>query len=192
MADTQATENPNAAPGSPMPPDLENVFANQSGAPGQLIPLLQRAQETYGYISPETISYLAGLTGDAEAKIYGVVTFYKQFRLAPLGEYLVRVCDGTACHVNGSIALLDIINDELGLDGTTDTTPDGKFTVETVACLGCCSLAPVITVNEDTHGRLSPLKLRKVIKRYKRRAKKSAAAAAAKTSAAADGQTTGA
>lgn len=154
-------------------PKLNADLWRYADEPGQLIPLLQSAQETYGYISEKAISYISGVTGIAEAKIFGVITFYKQFRLHPLGEYLVRVCDGTACHVNGSKDLLDVIHDELKMDGSSDTTPDGKFTVETVACIGCCSLAPVITVNEDTHGRLTPLKLRKVIKRYKRRAAKS-------------------
>ncbi|MBW2731684.1 MAG: NAD(P)H-dependent oxidoreductase subunit E [Deltaproteobacteria bacterium] len=179
----EPSQNPKELGPEELLPKLNSELWSQAQKPGQLIPLLQSAQEAYGYISEETIAYVSKATGIAEAKVYGVITFYKQFRLHPLGEYLVRVCDGTACHVNGSKDLLDVIYDELKMDGTQDTTPDGKFTVETVACIGCCSLAPVITVNDDTHGRLTPLKLRKVIKRYKRRAAKSdkqkAAAAAA-------------
>ena len=145
------------------------------GVPAQLIPLLQQAQEAEGYISEQTIARISAETHVPPAKVYGVITFYTQFRLRPVGKFLVRVCDGTACHVNGSRDLFDVISDELGLQPGSDSTADGMFTVETVACIGCCSLAPVITVNEDTHGRLTPLSLRKVIKRYKRRAQKLAA-----------------
>lgn len=183
MADTQTNATSENEGGKL--PELNQALWQYDGEPGQLIPLLQKAQETYGFISEKAISYIAGITGEPEAKIYGVITFYKQFRLSPVGDYLIRVCDGTACHVNGAKDLLDVIFDELGMDGTTDTSDDGKFTVETVACIGCCSLAPVITVNEDTHGRLTALKLRKVIKRYKRRAKKELAEAAAPAEAAA-------
>jgi NADH-quinone oxidoreductase subunit E len=179
MSDTQTnTASNNDGEGGKLP-ELNQALWQYDGEPGQLIPLLQKAQETYGYISEKAISYIAGITGEPEAKIYGVITFYTQFRLSPVGDYLVRVCDGTACHVNGAKDLLSVIFDELGMDGTRDTSEDGKFTVETVACIGCCSLAPVITVNEDTHGRLTAMKLRKVIKRYKRRAKKAAEEAAA-------------
>jgi len=183
MAATEKKEVENRVEEDGHLPALNRELWQTNAEPGQLIPLLQRAQETYGYISEKSISYISEVTGVPEAKVFGVITFYKQFRLHPLGEYLIRVCDGTACHVNGSKYLLDVILDELNMDGSVDTTPDGKFTVETVACIGCCSLAPVITVNHDTHGRLTPLKLRKVIKRYKRRAKKSAAAATSTASA---------
>lgn len=178
MAVNETNETTTPAPSEgqsarPELPALNRELWQFEGEKGQLIPLLQRAQETYGFISEKAISYISGVTGVPESQIFGVITFYKQFRLHPVGDFLIRVCDGTACHVNGSKLLLDVIHDELGMDGTADTTPDGKFTVETVACIGCCSLAPVITVNEDTHGRLTPLKLRKVLKRYKRRAKAS-------------------
>ncbi len=185
---TDTPTNKTQSEGENKLPELNQALWQYDGQPGQLIPLLQRAQETYGYISEKAISYIAGITGEPEAKIYGVITFYKQFRLAPVGDYLIRVCDGTACHVNGAKDLLEVIYDELGMDGSRDTSDDGTFTVETVACIGCCSLAPVITVNEDTHGRLTPMKLRKVLKRYKRRAKKelaeATAAAPAETSSA--------
>lgn len=153
-------------------PEITPEFWEYNGEPGQLIPLLQKAQDAFGFISAEAITSISEVTGVPEAKIYGVVTFYTQFRLAPIGDFLIRVCDGTACHVNGAKDLLSVIHDELKMDGTRDTSDDGHFTVETVACIGCCSLAPVITVNEDTHGRLTALKLRKVIKKYKRQAAK--------------------
>ncbi|MCK5073222.1 MAG: NADH-quinone oxidoreductase subunit NuoE [Bacteriovoracaceae bacterium] len=138
--------------------------------PGQLIPLLQKAQEDAGYVSEKAIRYISGVTRIPESQIYGVVTFYKQFRLKPVGEYLIRLCDGTACHVNNSKMLKDIIEDELQFEGG-DTSDDGLFTLELVACLGCCSLAPVITINDQTYGRLTPLKLRKILKQYKPKGK---------------------
>ena len=138
--------------------------------PGQLIPLLQSAQETYGYISETAIKYISGVTEIPESEIYGVITFYKQFRLRPLGKFLIRVCDGTACHVNKSKILIEIIEDELQLEGE-DTTADGLFTLSPVACLGCCSLAPVMMVNDQTYGRLTPQKLRKILKKYQKEGK---------------------
>jgi|WetSurMetagenome_2_1015567.scaffolds.fasta_scaffold110138_2 NADH-quinone oxidoreductase subunit E len=138
--------------------------------PGRLIPLLQSAQETYGYISETAIKYISGVTRIPESEIYGVITFYKQFRLRPLGKYLVRLCDGTACHVNNAKVLKEIVEDELQLEGN-DTTEDGLFTLELVACLGCCSLAPVIMINDQTYGRLTPQKLRKTLRKYQKQEK---------------------
>ncbi len=143
--------------------------------PGRLIPLLQSAQETYGYVSEMAIRYISGVTGIPESEIYGVITFYKQFRLRPLGKYLIRLCDGTACHVNNSKMLMDIVEDELQLDGT-DTTEDGLFTLQFVACLGCCSLSPVVMINDQTYGRLTPQRLRQILKKYKKDQKKQEAA----------------
>jgi NADH-quinone oxidoreductase subunit E len=94
-----------------------------------------------------------------------VITFYTQFRLKPLGKYLLRICNGTACHVNGSKLMGQVIEDELGIQ-VGETTEDGLFTVQSVACLGCCSLSPVMMINEDTHGRLDPKKIRKILKSY--------------------------
>jgi len=143
------------------------------GQPGQLIPLLQAAQDTYSYISENTVKYISGVTGITEAEIYGVITFYKQFRLRPLGKYLIRLCDGTACHVNNAKMLREIVEDELKLT-SSDTTEDGLFTLQPVACLGCCSLAPVIMVNDETYGRLTPQSLRKVLKQYQKKGKAAA------------------
>jgi NADH-quinone oxidoreductase subunit E len=139
------------------------------GEPGQLIPLLQAAQESYGYISETALKYLSGVTAIAESEIYGVITFYKQFRLRPLGKHLIRLCDGTACHVNGARTLQEIVEDELHLEAS-DTTDDGLFTLLPVACLGCCSLAPAMMVGDETYGRLTPQSLRRILRRYKRNA----------------------
>jgi len=144
-----------------------------NGEPGQLIPLLQAAQETYGYISASTVKYISEVTGSTESEIYGVVTFYKQFRLRPLGKYLIRLCDGTACHVNNAKMLRAIVEDELKLE-TEDTTEDGLFTLQPVACLGCCSLAPAMMINETTYGRLTPQSLRQILRSYKNKEKSAA------------------
>lgn len=145
------------------------------GQEGALIPLLQSAQDTYGYISEKAIDYISHVTGIPAAEIYGVVTFYAQFRTKPLGKFVIKVCNGTACHVNGAKTITDTINDELGID-YDETSEDGNFSLLSVACIGCCSLAPVITINEETYGRLTPAKLRKVVRSFKMRAKKEDAA----------------
>lgn len=150
----------------------------QEGGPGALIPLLQSAQESYGYISEKTIDRIAHITGIPAADIYGVVTFYAQFRTRPLGKYVIRICNGTACHVNGAKMVYDTVNDEIDIT-YEETTEDGKFSLVSVACIGCCSLAPVITINEETFGRLDSGKLRKIVRKLKQRAKREAQEAGA-------------
>lgn len=143
------------------------------GQAGALIPLLQSAQDTYGYISEKAIDYISHVTGIPSSDIYGVVTFYAQFRTKPLGKYVIKVCNGTACHVNGAKSITDTINDELNID-YDETSDEGAFSLLSVACIGCCSLAPVITINEETYGRLTPAKLRKILRSYKQKVKKEA------------------
>jgi len=140
------------------------------GHAGALIPLLQSAQDTYGYVSEKAIDYISHVTGIPAADIYGVVTFYAQFRTRPLGKNIIKICNGTACHVNGSKMVYDTIQDELNIT-YDETTEDGNFSLLSVACIGCCSLAPVITVNGETFGRLESNKLRKIIRDFKRRAR---------------------
>ncbi len=140
------------------------------GHAGALIPLLQSAQDTYGYVSEKAIDYISHVTGVPVADIYGVVTFYAQFRTRPLGKNVIKICNGTACHVNGAKMVYDTIQDELAIT-YEETTDDGNFSLLSVACIGCCSLAPVITINDETFGRLDSAKLRKVIREAKRRAK---------------------
>jgi NADH-quinone oxidoreductase subunit E len=137
---------------------LEPVLGKYAGVEGSLISILQQAQDIYGYLSLETINYISARTGIAPAKIYGVATFYTQFRLEPIGEYLIMLCQGTACHVTGAALIEEAITDHLGIaDG--ETTEDDKFTLNNVACLGCCSLAPVMMVKgpggEETFGNLT-------------------------------------
>ncbi|MCX6170355.1 MAG: NADH-quinone oxidoreductase subunit NuoE [Ignavibacteriales bacterium] len=133
---------------------------------GSLIPLLQSAQDSYGYIPEKVIYYIAELVNIPAADIYGVITFYSQFRLKPLGKNLIRICEGTACHVNGAKSILSVLQDELGIT-VGETTDDGIFSLQSVACLGCCSLAPVIMINNSTHGNLTTDKLKKIVKKYK-------------------------
>ncbi|MBD3277256.1 MAG: NADH-quinone oxidoreductase subunit NuoE [Candidatus Aegiribacteria sp.] len=147
------------------------------GEPGELIPLLQSAQDHFGYIPRRAIEYIAGVTGIPESDIYGVITFYSQFRLRPMGRYVIRVCAGTACHVSGARLIRETIEDELGVE-EGDTTEDGLFTLNTVACIGCCSLAPVIMVNDDTHGRLTPASVRKILRDYRKKASQGGGSAA--------------
>ncbi|MDR2163552.1 MAG: NAD(P)H-dependent oxidoreductase subunit E [Clostridiales Family XIII bacterium] len=151
-------DNCGAAAPRPDYGDLEPVFERYAGIAGSLISILQKAQDIYGYLSLETIGYISSRTGVPPAKIYGVATFYTQFRLEPIGEYLIMLCQGTACHVNGAALIEEAITDHLGIvDG--ETTEDNKFTLNNVACLGCCSLAPVMMVKgpdgEETFGNLT-------------------------------------
>lgn len=130
---------------------------------GSLITILQKTQDIYGYLPKEAIEYISEQTGIAESEIMGVATFYTQFRLEPVGKYLIMLCQGTACHVNSSELILQTIQEELGItDG--ETTEDGLFSLKCVACLGCCSLSPVMMINEDTYGSLTPDKTKKILK----------------------------
>ena len=141
---------------------------NHQGEFGALIPLLQAAQDTYGYIPESAIDSISEVAGIPTADIYGVITFYSQFRLKPVGKYLLRICDGTACHVNASQTIVNAVEDELLVSGN-ETTADGLFTIQKVACLGCCSLSPVIMINNETYGRLTPRKVQMLLREYKKK-----------------------
>ena len=138
------------------------------GEMGALIPLLQSAQDAYGYIPESAIDHISQIVGTPAAEIYGVITFYSQFRLKPMGKNIIKVCDGTACHVNSSTAIIKTIENELGVVGD-ETTEDGIFTVQKVACLGCCSLSPVVMINDETFGLLTPKKVQQLLKEYRER-----------------------
>ena len=133
---------------------------------GSLIYLLQSAQDSYGYIPEKVIHYISEVVGLPAADIYGVITFYSQFRLRPLGKYVIKICEGTACHVNNGKNILKALQNELGIS-VGETTGDGLFSLQSVACLGCCSLAPVIMINEETHGSLTPNRIKGIIKKYR-------------------------
>jgi len=144
-------------------PSIQSVIEESAKKPGSLIPVLQKVQEALGYLSPETLRDIAQGLDIPLSDIYGVVTFYAQFRLKPSGINIIKVCHGTACHVGGSESLSVAVEDELRI-GHGETTPDGKFTLERVACLGCCSLAPCIMINGETYGRLTPEKARQIVR----------------------------
>lgn len=141
---------------------LEPIFAEYAGQAGSLISILQKTQEIYGYLPLTALQAIADKTGHKRAKIYGIATFYSQFRLKPVGKYIVLQCQGTACHVLGSKAVSNAICDELGI-APGETTADGLFTLEDVACLGCCSLAPVMMINSETYGKLTPNSARRIL-----------------------------
>ena len=144
---------------APVGPILEKY----EGVPGSLIAILQEAQETYSYLPMEVLELIAERTGTPIASIIGVATFYAQFRLEPVGKYLIMLCQGTACHVNGSELISAAISDELGIEDG-QTTEDGLFSLKHVACLGCCSLSPVMMINGSTYGSLTPDKAKKVLR----------------------------
>lgn len=135
---------------------------------GNLIPLLQETQNLYGYIPSEAFRILAEKTGHKLSDMYGVATFYAQFRLHPVGKHIVRVCHGTACHVQNAGDITEALEEALKIkDG--ETTEDGLFTLESVACLGCCSLAPVLMIGDETHGKLTRKSTVKVIKDFRKK-----------------------
>lgn len=149
---------------------INGVLEEYASVPGSLITILQHTQDIYGYLPKEAIQKISSATGIAEAEIMGVGTFYTQFRFEPVGKYLIMLCQGTACHVNSSELILQTIKDELGIDDG-QTTKDGLFSLKCVACLGCCSLSPVMMINDDTYGSLTPDKTRKILNELREAAK---------------------
>ena len=142
---------------------LEDVLAHYADVKGSLITILQKTQEIYGYIPMDAIYHISGRTGLTPAKILGVATFYSQFRFQAVGKYLIMICKGTACYVNGAERIIEAVQEELGI-GDNQTTADGLFSLSLVSCLGCCSLAPVMMINEDTYGSLTPDKVKKILR----------------------------
>ena len=142
---------------------IDDVLEHYAPIAGSLVTILQKTQDVYGYLPLPALAKVADVTGVAPAKVLGVATFYTQFRLEPIGKYLIMLCQGTACHVNNSDKIEFAISDELGIpDGKT--TEDGLFTLKNVSCLGCCSLAPAMMINGQVYGSLTPDKTRKILK----------------------------
>jgi NADH-quinone oxidoreductase subunit E len=142
---------------------LKDVLDKYKNIEGSLIAILQKSQEIYGYLPMDVIEHIAEETGIKPAKVLGVATFYTQFRFDPVGKYLIMLCQGTACHVNGSSRIESAITEELGIqDG--ETTQDGLFTLKNVACLGCCSLSPVMMINGETYGTLTPERTKDILR----------------------------
>ena len=141
-----------------MEEQLSAVLSSYKGTKDELIPILQQVQEEFGYLPEEEMLDIARFTGVSESKVYGVASFYAQFRFTPVGENIIMVCRGTACHVRGAQQVLDELSRQLGI-GEGETTSDMKYTLETVACIGCCALAPCVMVNKDVYGRLTRQKV---------------------------------
>ncbi|MBU4199963.1 MAG: NADH-quinone oxidoreductase subunit NuoE [Verrucomicrobia bacterium] len=129
------------------------------------IKILQELQAVYGYLPAEALHYVTEHTAISRRQIYGVATFYDQFRFTPVGRHLIRVCHGTACHVNGANRISQAVEDALRIKNK-ETTENGLFTLETVACLGCCSLAPAMMIDDTTYGRLTPDEARKILNKF--------------------------
>ena len=148
-----------------MEKELQDLFGKWQGTKGSLIPILQGAQEIYGYLPKEVLLIIARELKLPPSRVFGVVTFYAQFHLEPRGRNIVKVCLGTACHVRGGSKIYERMQEVLGV-GDGETTEDLRYTLETVACLGCCGLSPVVMVNDDTHGRLEPEDLKSIVDQY--------------------------
>lgn len=140
-----------------------SILERHERKPARLIPILQEVQEEYRYLPEEIMMFIATSLGVSPAKVYGVATFYSHFALKPKGKYIIRICDGTACHVKRSTGLLEALREKLKLTAENNTSPDMLFTLETVSCLGACGLAPVVVVNDEVHGQMTPEKTRALV-----------------------------
>jgi NADH:ubiquinone oxidoreductase subunit E len=146
--------------------ELDRIIEDDYGNnPENLIMILQAIQREHNYLPQPALAYLSTKIGVPMSKIYGVATFYSTFSLKPRGKNIISICLGTACHVRGAERVLEQIQENLCI-GDGETTEDQRFTLESVRCIGCCSLGPVVKINEDMHGRIAPDKIRKVLKQY--------------------------
>jgi len=141
------------------------IVDQNGGNPSRLIPILQAVQTEYRYLPEEILTFVATSLGLSPAKVFGVATFYSLFTLKPKGKYLIRICDGTACHVKGSMNLYEVLSKKLNLDDGKDTTPDMLFTLEKVNCIGACGLAPAMMINDEVYGQLTNEKTNAIIDR---------------------------
>jgi NADH-quinone oxidoreductase E subunit len=144
---------------------LDEILYKYKDVHGALIPVLQEAQNAQGYLSKEVLEYIADHMNIPISQIFGVVTFYSQFHLNPRGKHIIRVCQGTACHVRGAKVILETLEKHLNISAG-NTTADLNFTLETVACIGACGLAPVLMVDDNTHGRLTPEDIPEILEKY--------------------------
>lgn len=146
---------------------LDEILAKYDWDPGRIIAILQDTQEEYHYLPREAFEYYAEKLQMSRAKVFSIATFYENFSLVPKGKYVIRICDGTACHVRKSVPILERLRDDLALSAAKKTTDDLSFTVETVSCLGACGLAPVLTVNDKVYPSMTPDKASALIKELK-------------------------
>ena len=145
--------------------ELEAYIAEQKDVKGNLIPVMQKAQELFGYLSFETMQLISDRLGVPVTEIYGVATFYALFSLQPKGDHVISVCTGTACYVKGAADVLQSVKNTLKID-SGETTPDGKFSIQDTRCLGCCGLAPVMTVDGEVYGRLTAADVPGILAKY--------------------------
>ena len=129
----------------------------------KLIPILQKVQDAYGFLPEDIMRFIANELNISPARVFGVATFFAHFSTTPTGKHIVRVCNGTACHVKGSAAVINMVREKLGLKDGKDTTEDGLFTLECVSCLGACGLAPVMVMDETVHGQITAAKASEII-----------------------------
>ncbi|MEG1979321.1 MAG: NAD(P)H-dependent oxidoreductase subunit E [Victivallaceae bacterium] len=142
---------------------VNKILEANNNDQARLIPILQAIQDEYNYLSKDVIRYVAAAIGVPPSQVYGVATFYAHFSLEPKGKYIIKLCDGTACHVKKSHGILNALSEHLKLSDEKRTSTDGLFTLETVSCLGACGLAPVMVVNGEVHGQVTPEKAIEVI-----------------------------
>ena len=147
---------------------LDTILQAHGYNPSQIIAIMQDIQKEYRYLPQDALCYIADKLNISEAKVYGVATFYENFSLEPKGKYVIKVCDGTACHVRKSVPILEEFRTILGVTEESPTTADGLFTVETVSCLGACGLAPVCTVNDVVNPAMTPEKAREIIENIRK------------------------
>ena len=147
--------------------NLDAILTKYNHDACNIIAILQDTQENYRYLPKEAFAYLSEKLGMSRAKIYSVATFYENFSLEPKGKFIIKICDGTACHVRKSIPILDKLRKELNLSDTKTTTDNLMFTLETVSCLGACGLAPAMTVNDKVYGAMTPEKAMEILNTLK-------------------------
>ncbi len=151
----------------PDPARIEAIITEYKNQRWALLPLLERIQAEVGFIPPSSIDPIAKALGLFPAQVQGVITFYAQLYTAPQGKNIVRVCRGTACHVRGGKTILKLVKRQLGID-EGETTPDFEYTLETVACVGCCALAPNVVINRNVYGRMNPKRVAAIFSHYGR------------------------
>ena len=151
--------------------ELMDVIAQYKNEQGALMPIMQKAQDIYGYLPIEVQEVIADNLNIPLSQVYGVATFYSQFALKPKGKYKIGVCMGTACYVKGSAKVLEKIQETLGI-GMKETTEDGLFSIEDTRCLGCCGLAPVMMINDDVYGMVTPEQIGGILDKYRKESQK--------------------
>lgn len=150
---------------------LESVYARYVDQEGNAVSILQDIETAFGYIPEEAVNWIALKSGIPASKLFGVVTFYAQFHMKPRGKNIITACCGTVCHVKGAHRILFQLNEELSFPKGENTTRDGMFTLEKVACLGACSIAPVVVINQKVYGRMTPDKVVKKLQAHKEKSR---------------------